>query len=117
MSIETVLLVPVVFFIALLAVQAAIVLHGVSVANHVAAQGAIAAARHGSSQEQGEVAVLVAVGALRARLSAPPQFTSTSDHVTVSVSIAVPRAVPLFAESVSRRVTVPRERYIAYGER
>lgn len=117
MSIETVLLVPVVFFIALLAVQAAIVLHGVSVVNHVAAQGAIAAARHGSSQEQGEVAVLVAAGALRARLSALPQFTSTSDHVTVSVSIAVPRAVPLFAEYVSRRVTVPRERYIVYGER
>jgi len=116
-SIETVLLVPIVFFIALLAVQAAIVLHGVSVANHVAAQGAIAAARHGSSQEQAEVAVLVAAGALRARLAAPPQFTSTSDHVTVGVSIAVPRALPLFAESVSRRVTVPRERYIVYGER
>lgn len=61
--------------------------------------------------------MLVAAGALRARLSAPPQFTSTSEHVTVSVSIAVPRAVPLFAESVSRRVTVPRERYIVYGER
>jgi hypothetical protein len=29
----------------------------------------------------------------------------------------VPRAVPLFAEYVSRRVTVPRERYIVYGER
>jgi hypothetical protein len=35
----------------------------------------------------------------------------------VTVAIAVPRTVPFFAERVSRRVTVPRERYIPYGER
>jgi predicted HD phosphohydrolase len=116
-SIETVLLVPVIFVIALLAVQAAIVMHGISVANHVAAQGAITAARHGSNNEYGAAAVLVAAGSLGARLASPPEFAATTDHVAVTVAIAVPRTVPFFAERVSRRVTVPRERYIPYGER
>jgi hypothetical protein len=29
----------------------------------------------------------------------------------------VPQAVPVFAAEISREVSVPRERYIAYGER
>jgi len=116
-SVETVLLVPVLFVVALIVVQAAIVLHGVSVANHVAAQGAMAAARHGASLVEGEIAVDVATNALGARLTRPALVSSSADNVTVRVWVHIPRAVPFFAEQVSRQATVARERYVSYADR
>lgn len=116
-SVETVLLVPVLFVIALIAVQAAIVLHGIGVANHVAVQGAMAAARHGASTVEGEIAVDVATNALGARLTRPPLVYSSADDVTVRVWVHIPQAVPFFAEQVSRQATVARERYVPHAER
>ena len=116
-SIETVLLVPVLFVIALIAVQAGVVLHGISVANHVAAQGAMAAARHGATDDAGVDAVYDTTTALGARLARPPEIASSRDEVIVRVWVRLPRAVPFFAETVSRQAVVPRERYVPYAER
>lgn len=116
-SIETVLLVPVLFVVALISVQAGVVLHGVSVANHVAAQGATAAARYGATNQDGIVAVDAATNALGARLTREPLVYSSPKDVTVRVWIHIPQAVPFFAEQVSRQATVPRERYVPYAER
>jgi hypothetical protein len=63
------------------------------------------------------VAISTAATAVGARLAAPPFITSTADDVTVRVWVALPRAVPMFAEQISREVSVPRERYIAYNDR
>ncbi|MEY4401900.1 MAG: hypothetical protein RL072_1765 [Actinomycetota bacterium] len=108
---------PVLFVIALIAVQAGVVLHGVSVANHVSAQGAIAAARHGAGILDGVAAVYETSDALGARLARAPEVTSLRDEVTVRVWIRLPQAVPFFASSVSRQAVVPRERYVPYDER
>ena len=116
-SIETVILVPVVIFIVLIVVQAAVVMHGANAANHIAAQGAMTAARHGATTDHAVVAVAAAADSLGARLAAPPSIVNSTDHVTVRVSVRVPQAVPVFAAEISRKVSVPRERYIAYGER
>ena len=111
------LLVPVLFVIALIAVQAGGVLHGISVANHVAAQGAAAASRHGASDNDGVVAVYDTTSALGARLARVPQVSSSTEEVTVRVWVHIPRAVPFFADTVSRQAVVPRERFVPYAER
>lgn len=116
-SIETVILVPVVIFIVLIVVQAAVVMHGANAANHIAAQGAMTAARHGATTDHAVVAVAAAADSLGARLAAPPVIVTSTEFVTVRVFIVVPQAVPVFAAQISREISVPRERYIAYGER
>jgi Flp pilus assembly protein TadG len=116
-SIETVILVPVVIFIVLIVMQAAVVMHGANAANHTAAQGAMTAARHGATEDHAVVAVAAAADSLGARLAAPPSIVTSTDRVTVRVSVRLPQAVPIFAAEISREVSVPRERFIAYGER
>ena len=116
-SIETVLVVPAIIFVVLLVVQAAIVMHAANVAHHVAAQGAMAAARHGSSQEQALTSISTAATSVGARMAAPPVITTTANEVTVRIWVALPRAIPVFIEQVSREVSVPRERYVAYSDR
>ena len=108
---------PGVIFIVLIVVQAAVVMHGANAANHIAAQGAMTAARHGATTDHAVVAVAAAADSLGARLAAPPSIVTTTDHVTVRVAVRVPQAVPIFAAEISREVSVPRERFIAYGER
>lgn len=108
---------PVLFVVALIAVQAGLVLHGISVANHVASEGAIAAAAYESGIPRGASAVQRAATAVGARLARQPEIDATSRYVSVRVWIVVPRAVPFFPDQVSRLVTVPRERFIAFGER
>jgi len=116
-SIETVLLVPVLFIIALIVVQASVVLHGISVANHVAAKGAMAAAQHGARDDAGVLAVYDTTTVLGARLARPPEISSSHQEVSVRVWVRLPRAVPFFAETISRQAVVPRERYVPYAER
>jgi Flp pilus assembly protein TadG len=112
-----VLVVPALIFVVLLVVQAAVVMHAANVAHHVAAQGAMTAARHGASPEQALMAISSAATSVGARLAAPPLVASSGEEVTVRIWVALPRAVPVFAEHVSREVTVPRERYVAYNDR
>ncbi len=116
-TIETVILVPAVIFVVLLVVQAAVVLHGINVAHHIAGQGAMTAARHGSSLEQAIVSISTSAETLGARLAGPPLVSTSQGDVTVRVWVVLPQAIPLFAEQVSREVTVPRERYVPYGDR
>lgn len=106
-----------VIFIVLIVVQAAVVMHGANAANHIAAQGAMSAARHGATTDHAVVAVAAAADSLGARLAAPPLIVISTEFVTVRVFVMVPQAVPVFAAQISREVSVPRERYIAYGER
>jgi Flp pilus assembly protein TadG len=116
-SIEAVLLVPALFLIALIAVQAGVLLHGVNVANHVAAAGATAAAQLGATGTDGDRAVQAAADSVGARLAKSSEIRVTQQYVSVRVWIIVPRAVPMFGEQVSREIRVPRERFVAYPDR
>jgi len=116
-SVETVLLVPALMFIVLLVVQTAVVMHGANMASHLAARGALTAARHGATADHTTLAVTAVASSLGARLAAPPLVTTDNDHVRVRVWVVVPQAVPFFVGQVSREVSVPRERYIAYVDR
>lgn len=114
---ETVLLVPALMFIVLLVVQTAVVLHGANMASHVAARGALTAARHGATTDQTTLVVAAVASSVGARLAAPPLITTDHDHVRVRVWVVVPLAMPFFVDRVSREISVPRERYIAYADR
>jgi Flp pilus assembly protein TadG len=116
-STETVLLVPALMFIVLLVVQTAVVLHGANMASHVAARGALAASQLGATTNHTTLAVNAVASSLGARLAAPPLITTERHHVRVRVWVVVPQAVPFFVDQVSREVSVPRERYIAYADR
>lgn len=104
-------------FIVLLAVQAAIQLHGVTMAEHISAQGALAAARYGAGPNDGTRAAEGAAGSVGARLARSPYVVATTQSVTVEVSIRVPRALPLFPDTISRTISMPKERFVLYGER
>jgi len=108
---------PVIMTVALVAVQAGIFLHGANAAGHIAAQGAMAAASLRASEEVAVRATKDAADAVGARLAAVPEISITRSQASARVSVAIPRAMPFFPESVSRRVVVPRERYISFLER
>ena len=116
-SIETVLLIPAVMFVVLISVQAAVLLHGISMAEHVSVQGALAAARYGAGPTDGMQAAKMAANSVGAGLARTPQVVFGTDDVTVTVWIRVPRSVPLFSDVIARSTTVPRERFIAYVDR
>jgi hypothetical protein len=50
-------------------------------------------------------------------LSAPPSVEVSGHSVSVTASIRIPRIVPVFADSVSRTVTVAREEFLTEDDR
>ncbi|MEY3977300.1 MAG: hypothetical protein RLZZ284_156 [Actinomycetota bacterium] len=116
-SAESVIILPVMFGMIWLVVQAAVVINAGNAAHYVASQAALAAARHGSTMASADAALMTATESVGARLARAPRFDWADAQVTVHVEVVVPRAAPFFGETVTRSVTAPRERFIEYAER
>ena len=111
-SAESVIIVPVVFFVLLLGVQATTLFHAANIATAAAAQGASAAAASGASELDGERVASISVAELGGSLSSPPKVDLRSDWVAVTVRISVPQIIPGFPRVIERNVIERKERFL-----
>jgi hypothetical protein len=113
--VEHVVLVPVLLFITLLAVQAATWFHAANVAEHASSRGVSVASRHGSGDAAG------VAEATRTALDSGADLVAVSvagsPEVSASVTVRVPRLLPFFPSTVTRRAVEPEERFIPEDER
>lgn len=116
-SAETVIAVPVVFMVLLMAIQAAVFVHTVHVAQLIAAEGAQAAARYGGGVEVGAQATFRALVELRAQSDGIPRVELNDRVAEVTVNVKVPRVAPFFDLVVTRTAQEPVERVLLPGER
>jgi hypothetical protein len=116
-SAETVIAVPVVFAVLMIAVHAAAFLHGAQVAAVAASRGAAAGAvRGGTSEEAVAVASATVVG-LSSRTAREPVALVDGEWIEVSVWIDVPPIAPFLPRTAVRSVREPLERYRYEDER
>ena len=116
-SAESVIIVPVVFFLLLLGVQATTLFHAANIATAAAAQGASAAAASGASELDGERVASISVAELGGSLSSPPKVDLRSDWVAVTVRISVPQIIPGFPRVIERNVIERKERFVGELDR
>ena len=116
-SAETVIAVPVVFAVLMVAVHATAFLHGAHVASVAASRGAAAGAvRGGTSEEAVAVASATVVG-LSSRTAREPVALVDGEWIEVSVWIDVPPIAPFLPRTAVRSVREPLERYRYEDER
>ena len=111
-SAESVIIVPVVFLVLLLGVQATTLFHAANIATAAAAQGASAAAASGASELDGERVASISVAELGGSLSSSPKVDLRSDWVAVTVRISVPQIIPGFPRVIERNVIERKERFV-----
>ena len=110
-----VVLVPVVLFVTMLGIQAAVYFHAANIAQHAGTRAVSVASRRGSSPASGvreATAVVAESGSLLVDAD-----VSGGDSVSASVTVRVARVVPFFPGSVTRRASAPKERFIPEDER
>lgn len=112
---QVVLVIPVVLSILMIAIQAGLYFHTSNVAGAAASYGAAAAAARSTSsvlvRERGHQAALDFLVDAGAGIASPPRVSMSTDSVTISVAVEVPRIVPFFPQIVRREATEPRERF------
>ena len=116
-TVESVLLVPVVFLVVLVSVQIAVLFHAHNVATAAAAHGAAAAAAYGAHVLEGERAATVTVAELGGSLKSAPLVVTSARAVEVRVVIGVPQIVPGFPTAVTRSAVEEREVIVTEPER
>ncbi len=116
-SAETVLMVPVVFMVMVIAIQAALFMHTAHVAQLSATEGAAAAARYGGGVSAGAAATVNAIAELRATATDIPVVNITNGVAEVTVGLRVPRVAPFFDLVVTRSAREPVERFLAPDQR
>lgn len=113
---QLVIVLPVVMFIVLLAIQAALYFHFSHVAGAAAAEGASAATARGLSSAEAMRRGRDVANALAQEtgtdLGGPTLVSVSSGEVQVTVRTLVPRIVPFFPVVATRTVVEPRERFI-----
>ena len=117
MSAETVLAVPIVFMVMLIAIQAAVFMHTAHVAQMSASEGAAAAARYGGGVPAGAEAVSRAIAELRGTATDIPRVSLVNGVAEVEVALRVPRVAPFFDFVVTRIAREPVERFVGPDER
>jgi len=116
-SAETVIAVPLVFAVLMIAVHAVAFLHGAQVAAVAASRGAAAGAvRGGTSEEAVAVASATVVG-LSSRTAREPVALLDGEWIEVSVWIDVPPIAPFLPRTAVRSAREPLERYRYEDER
>jgi Flp pilus assembly protein TadG len=115
-SLQVVLLTPVVLLLVLVSVQAALWYHAAQLADNAAADGAATAARHGADAGAGRVAVADFVREAGGRLVAA-DVSDDGIQIIASATIHVPGVLPGWPEAVTRRATAPVERLSGSGGR
>ena len=120
-SAQTVLVVPVVILILMIAIQAALWFHTANVAAAAAGEGAAAAAVANISSTE---AAMRGVRAAR-ELSSDAHSSMVTDplvavdprRVVITVRLSVPRIVPFFPSTVTRAAVEPREVFTSEVDR
>jgi Flp pilus assembly protein TadG len=108
-ALQVVLLTPIVLLLVLMSVQAALWYHAAELADSAAADGAAAAARYAAGTGAGSAAIAQFVAESGGRLvSATVSADGTAMVATVAVH--VPRVVPGWPDTVTRRASAPIER-------
>ncbi len=119
-SIQAVLLVPIILMMFLIGVHMATFAHAAHIANLSASQGAQGAATS-SGYAQDTVRVLNeierTVTDLGSRMSTAPRIFVGTDDVTVTVTLKFSPLVPFLPHSVTRTVVMPRERFMREQDR
>lgn len=114
---QAVIVLPVVVFILMLAIQAALYFHISHVAGAAAAQGASAASEKllsaGEAARRGQERADSMVRETGTILAGPTRVAVSTEEVRVTVRTAVPRIIPLFPAQAVRTAVEPRERFIA----
>lgn len=116
-SAETVIAIPVVFMVLLIAVQAAVFVHTAHVAQVTAAEGAQAAARYGGGVSAGADTTFRALVELQAQPDGIPRINLSEGVAEVTVALRVPRVAPFFDFVVTRTAREPIERVLLPDER
>ena len=113
-SLQVVLLTPVVLLLVLVSVQAALWYHAVQLADNAAADGAASAARHGAGAGAGRSAVVDFVRDAGGRLLAA-EVVSDGFQMVASATVHVPGVIPGWPDEVTRRATAPIEQLTQGG--
>lgn len=116
-SAETVIVVPVVFAVLMIAVHAAAFLHGAHVAAVAASRGAAAGAVRGGTSEEAVAVASATVVSLSSRTAREPVALVDGEWIEVSVWIDVPPIAPFLPRTAVRSVREPLERYRYEDER
>lgn len=116
-STQFVILVPIMFLLTLTVVQAALWFHAANVAEAAASQGAAAGSFRHASPGGASAAASAVVAENGAELQGGPVVATSAEQIVVTVSVAVPRLVPFFPDSVRRTQSEPRERFVPETER
>jgi hypothetical protein len=114
---QLVILVPVVLFLLLMAVQVTVYFHAAHVASVAAAEGAAAGAAFRAPPQAAASAAHRMVDDLGGELARPPAAQHGATAVRVTVTLRVAEIVPFFPRTVSRSADEPRERYTTEAER
>ncbi len=113
--VEHVILIPVVLFIVLLGIQAAVYFHAANVAEHASSRGVSVASRFRATNASG---VAEATATVRDSGSALAVATVTGGTtIRASVTVKVNRILPFFPSTVTRVASEPKERFIPEDER
>lgn len=116
-SAETVIAVPVVFVVLLVAVHATAFLHASQVASVAAARGAAAGAARGVGSAEAVAVASSTVRDLSSRLAREPVAISDAEWIEVSVWVDVPPIAPFLPRTAVRSVREPLEQYRYEDER
>lgn len=112
---EHVVLVPLVLFLVLLGIQAAVYFHAANLAEHASSRAASIASRSGASEASGVAEATATVQDSGGTLVVAS--VSGGTEVEALVTVRVNRVLPFFPTTVTRRASEPRERFIPEDER
>lgn len=108
-SLQVVLLTPVLLLLVLVSVQAALWYHAVQLADNAAADGASAAARYAAGIDAGSAALAGFVADAGGHLVAGA-VTGDGTVMTATATVRVPHLLPGWPDTVTRQATAPVER-------
>jgi Flp pilus assembly protein TadG len=116
-TLQTVLLTPVLLALILVVVQAALWIHAVQIADNAAADGAGAARRYQATDADGAAAASDFVTGSHSQLVGQPVVARSADRVVVAVVVHVPQIVPGWSTSVRRSSSGPIEQFLPEARR
>jgi len=113
-SLQVVVLTPVLLLLVLVVVQAALWYHAAQVADNAAGDGASTAARRGASAALGSAAAADFVADAGSRL-VEAHVSADGTTMVASATVHVPHVIPGWPDTVTRRATAPIERITSVG--
>lgn len=118
-SVETVLVLPILLLVLLIGLQAAISHHAGNIASGAASRGAASAASPGlgDSESRGSRAAGSFVVDSGGELASTPVVEVGAEVVRAFVSVKIPRLVPWVSGEVTRSVIEPIERFVPEVDR